>query len=295
MSTAGHPLRVIQEWMKAVMTHPGGIHAGLASDDASRTLAVSADQLHQVILPSSQMTSHDRLQIYQRAYFSRLVECMRALFPSVHRSLGDESFDAIAFGYLVETPSRSHTLATLGDSFPQFLAATRPPLDDAEILDYADFLIELAELEQVYGAVFHGSGPEVEESLSADDLAGLSPGQFAQCRLVPHASIQLRTFRFPVHEYATAVRNGAEANVPEPREVHLVICRREYVVRRFEITPTQYSLLSSIVADKSVGDSLRTLWNSAPAERNELASQVRTWFRDWAELRLFKKVQSQGI
>lgn len=289
MHSGSHPLRAIQEWMKAVMTHPGGINAGLVSDEATRAIEIAPAELNRVINRSSQMTSHDRLQIYQRAYFSRLIECLRAQYPSVLRALGEESFDAMAFGYLVESPSRNYTLAKLGDSFSQFLAATRPPKVDDQAPDFGDFLIELADLERTYNDVFHGSGPEVEDSLSSEELVGLSPDEFAGCSLVPHASTRLIEFRFAVHEYATAVRNGTESDYPAPRPVFLVISRRDYVVRRFEVSPEQFTLLSSIVQGQTIGQSLHALWKATSTNGAELVQQVRTWFYEWSRLQLFRK------
>ena len=273
------------------MTHPGGIAAGVASDDASRAIPMSSSELGLVIQPSRQMTSHDRLQIYQRAYFSRLIECMRVQYPSVHRALGDETFDAMAFGYLVQSPSQSHTLATLGHAFPAFLVAMRPPAEDEAKLDFADFLIDLANVEWAYGEVFHGSGPEVEESLSSRELSDLSPDEFADSHLIPHESLRLMKFRFPVHEYVTAVRNDADPLTPEARDGYLVIHRREYVVRRSEITREQFILLSSITQGKTVGDALRALWEASPGKGQPLTQSVREWFQDWSRMLLFRGVR----
>ena len=291
MSPGNYPLRTVQEWMKAVMTHPGGVTSGLVSDEASRAIPIALLELDQVIKPSSQMTSHDRLQVYQRAYFSRLIECLRVQFPSVHRALGDETFDAMAFGYLVETPSKSYTLATLGHAFPNFLAAMRPPTEDEAPLDFADFLIDLAKLEWAYGEVFHGSGPEIEVSLSSRELIDLSPDEFANCHLIPHESLRLMEFRFPVHEYATAIRNGSDLCIPDARVVFLVINRREYVVRRFEITREQFILLSSIIQGKTIGDALRALWEASPGKGQQLTQSVREWFQEWSRMLLFRSIR----
>src|SRR6185437_11506395 len=75
------PLARLQRWMQAVITHPGGVAEGAASDDARRHLADSPSGIEQVISRSQRLTSEERLAIYSHAYFARLLECLRAVFP----------------------------------------------------------------------------------------------------------------------------------------------------------------------------------------------------------------------
>ena len=50
---------------------------------------------------------------------------LREEFTATRYAVGDELFDALAFGYLQHYPSRSYTLNTLGEQFPKFLAESR--------------------------------------------------------------------------------------------------------------------------------------------------------------------------
>ncbi len=287
---SSHPLNHVQRWMQAVITHPDGIGPGIASADATRFLDVSVGQIEQVILPSNEMSSVDRLQIYARAYFGRLIECLRAQFPAVRAAVGNEAFDGLAYGFLVQNPSTNYSLDLLGHSFDAFLVATRPPrLDPSQEdqPDFADFLIELAQLERIYSDVFNGRGPEMSRSLEPADFDGLSADNFAGCRLVPHACVRLLEFRFPVHEYASAIRQGIEATPPVARPVHLVVTRRNYVVRRFEVTREQFELLSSLCRQDTVGQSLETLVAGSNRDLASLATDLQSWFREWAAIPLF--------
>ena len=54
----------VQRWMQSVITHPAGVDAGIAADGAQHYLPVEQCDLEQVIEPSSQMTSVERLGIY---------------------------------------------------------------------------------------------------------------------------------------------------------------------------------------------------------------------------------------
>lgn len=284
------PFETIQRWMQAVVTHPQGIRVGLTSSEASHWIEIADTEIEQVILPSSRMSSLERLGIYGRAYFSRLLECLQVQFPAVRQALGHETFDGLAFGYLVSYPSRSYTLSMLGRNFESYLKDIRPERSNDEERsepDFADFVIELLRLEQIYSEVFDGPGPEQSQTLAAKDLEGLTAEVFAGSRLRFHPCVRLQTFQFPVHEYATEIRRGLTPTVPETRAVFLVVTRRDYIVRRYELRPTQFQLLSAINEHKTVGEALQCAWEATdqidPAE-------IRDWFQTWSAAPLFSEI-----
>ncbi len=284
------PLNTIQRWVQAVITHPEGVRTGVDSAAARQLVEVTQSNVEQIILPSSEMTSLDRLQIYGRAYFGRLLECLAAQFPAVRHAVGEEGFNGLAFGYLVDHPSKSYSLSTLGSSFDEYLTATRPPRSDEidpDAPDFADFLIELARLERVYAEVFDGPGPERSPSLNVSELAGLSPQEFADSRLIFHSCVRLQELRFPVHEYATAIRRRLEPNPPIARAIHLVVTRREYVVRRFEVTRPQFQLLTSLMKGETIGESLIELLVEQTFDAVTLQANLQSWFREWSAAPLF--------
>jgi hypothetical protein len=283
-------LHTIQRWLQAVITHPDGVGAGVASSDAMKLLNVTSVDVERVILPSVEMTSLDRLGIYGRAYFGRLLECLRAQYPAVRHAVGDEAFDGLAFGYLVDHPSTRYTLSLLGDSFDAYLTATRPLRSEeteSNEPDFADFVIELARLERVYSEVFDGPGPERSRSLNAADFTGLSPESFADSRLKLHGCVRLLKLQFPVHEYATAIRRGLETTPQLARPVCLVITRRDYIVRRYEITRPQFQVLSALEQNAKIGEALLQLWGTT-SDINTL--DVQSWFREWSAAPLFSEV-----
>lgn len=128
---ATRELDVVQRWMQAVITHPLGIASGVESPEARAELDVDTTHLESVIARSKALTSVERLAIYGNAYYARLLECLRDLFPALVDALGEELFDSFAFSYLQQYPSRSYTLEHLADRFVQFLEETRPELSES--------------------------------------------------------------------------------------------------------------------------------------------------------------------
>jgi hypothetical protein len=228
------------------------------------------------------------LSIYGHAYYARLLECLRAEFPAVLHAAGDEAFAGLAAGYLQSYPSRNYTLAELGRHFSDSLQETRPPrAADSQLPDFADFLIDLARLERCYSEVFDGPGPERVPGLTPEALASLSPAQFADSRLVFHDSVRLLELRFPCHEYASAVRQERDPVPPAATSTQLVVYRKNYVVRRFGVTPVQFAMLS----DLQRGCTLAKALQRAASAKN--ASQfVRQCFADWTAAPLFRAVSA---
>jgi putative DNA-binding protein len=288
-------LSQLQRWMQSVIKHPAGIEAGANSESAHTALGGAVDELDDVICRSQRLSSVDRLRVYGNAYFARLLECLRAEFPAMVKALGEEAFDGLAFGYLLEHPSQSYTLSRLAAALPGHLARTRPAReadDDANSPDFADFLIDLAILERTYSEVFDGPGPEQSHPLKPSDLEGLSVEQFAESRLVLHDCVRLLSLRFPVHEYATAIRHGEEADFPEGRPTSLVVTRRDYIVRRFEVSPSQFELLAALQRGSSVGEALLAIQRRNETDAVQLATDLRCWFLEWTSAPLFQRLMA---
>lgn len=307
MSRHPRELRRIQQWMHSVITHPAGVIGGMQSESARAQIDVSPEDAEQVINPSKALTSLQRLEVYANAYYARLLECLRSEYPALLQAIGREAFDAFAFGYLQRYPSRSYTLAQLGANFPRYLRETRPPLaegssDQESAADWTDFVIELATLERHYSEVFDGPGVEGQILLQTDDLSAIAPDRWHESKLIPVVCLRLVSFRFPVHEYASAVRHGDKATPPlplpnqegtntEPARTYLAITRRDYIVRRCPLSHAQYELLSAFLEGASLGDAIAHAADTGEVDFDTLAQSLPHWFRDWSAAGFFQRVE----
>jgi len=277
----------IQRWMQSVITHPGGIEAGLDSDRARDEIDVGADQIETVILPSRARTSVERLEVYGNAYFSRLLECMREFFPATVQVLGEDLFDQFAFAYLQRSPSGSYTLSRLADRFVPFLEETRDQFlatesaSDGPAENWADFYVDLARLEWNIEQVFDGPGVEHQSLFTAKDLAAVGKDRWPEARLIPVVCLQILAFQYPVNDYYSAFRKQQAPAIPAPAKSYLVLTRRDYVVWRFAISEPQFDLLTAIAQGAPVGAAI-----ARAAERvedlDEFANSLQSWFRLWA-------------
>src|ERR1700761_9626222 len=64
----------------------------------------------EIIKPNDRLTSVERLEIYNRVYWFRILSSMADDFPGLRAVIGQEAFDKVLLGYLTEMPSVSYTL-----------------------------------------------------------------------------------------------------------------------------------------------------------------------------------------
>ena len=229
-----HDLRDLQRWMQAVLMHPGGAEAGAASEAARQAIDVPPEQAERVVTRSRALSGLERLAIYNRAYYARLLECLRESYPVLFRALGEEAFDGFALDYLQKYPSRSYTLNDLGANFPRYLRESRPA--DEPGPGWPDFVIDLAALEWTYNEIFDGPGVEGRRLLRPDRLRAIPPERWPEARLVAVPCLRLMELRYPVHLYYTAVRRRKEPEFSEPAETFLAITRRRSSSKRVMVS-----------------------------------------------------------
>jgi len=298
----------VQRWFQAVVTHPDGVEAGADSTEAQRLIHLPPGQLEKVITRSRALSAAERLAIYANAYHTRLLECLGEVYPMLKRTLGEEAFDGFAFGYLQEFPSRSYTLNELGRHFPRYLQETRPTADNSEsesasadsadnqppiAEDWPDFLIDLAQLEWAIYDVFDGVGVEGQPLLQADQLSGIPPQNWPQVQLQPVPCLQLLATRFPVNDYYTALRkanNDEVVAVPSSRESFAALTRRQFIVRRYNLSRTEFELLEAIKSGQSLGQAVERAASVTDDDMEKLIANLKLWFRNWTAEGFFQSV-----
>lgn len=252
----------------------------------SITAPTTAQNIDTYLLPSQNQSPADRLAVYQHAYLARLLEVLQSLFPCTRFAVGEDLFDQFAAGYIQTHPPHSYTLAHLADKFANYLDATRPP-------DWGAFLVELVRLEQAIDRIFDAPGPENLPPFTLPTTADAS----LTLSLVP--GCELHAFHYPVSTYYTSWKSwvavGRTANHgsndppswPAPQNQFLALFRRDYIVRRYELTPTQFTLLTALHSAATLEDALAAAANNNPNDLDTLAHNFQSWFTFWAAERFF--------
>jgi hypothetical protein len=103
--------------------------------------------------------------------------------------------------------------------------------------------------------------------------------------------LRLLPLRYAVQEYITAVRQGTALTVPEPQPTWLAINRRDYVVRRREISEPQFKLLQALQQHSPLANALAAALEDSPGSSDALAANLEIWFRDWTAAGYFEGVR----
>jgi hypothetical protein len=114
--------RMQRQIARAVMTP-------LSPSDGMRPRAPDGRSLAKVakkiIKPNNRLSSFERLEIYNRQYWFRVLDALSDDFPGLRAVLGDRRFDTLAKHYLTDCPSRSFTMRNLGSQLESWLRKHR--------------------------------------------------------------------------------------------------------------------------------------------------------------------------
>jgi hypothetical protein len=215
------------------------------------------------IKPNASLTSFERLEIYNRQYWFRVIDAVSEDYPAISAVLGTEKFDALLLDYLKETPSISWTLRDLSGKLPEFLNA-HPMLAGRKLR----LAVDVARLEWAYIEAFDG---RQFAPLTADDIQSISPD--SKVSLQPH--IRLLDLYYPVDEIVLAVHKAtpesdivsnaaverkprSRAEIPRVRKerIYLAVHRYDNSVYYRRIKREAWRLLRALGRGTSIAESI---------------------------------------
>lgn len=264
-------LERLQQWMQAVVT------------DSNYLSKKTISEAEKIVAPSSALSAGQRITIYTRSYQARLIQCFQTMFPTLFHALGEDIFNHFAIDYLEHYPPTSYTLDRLADSFPKYLSETRPDAEDPQTNEsetWPQFIIDLATFELTLLKIFDGVGVEDKTISIASDVLALSDKELSNASLIKVPCLCLFAFSYPVQDYWRDVREGNIPELPEPRETFLVMSRRNYRVKWYELSRLQYDFLSAdgeIKIDESLD--IKT---------------TREWICDWADKGFIERIETKN-
>jgi hypothetical protein len=247
------------------------------------------------IKPNDRLTSFERLEIYNRQYWFRLLSAMTEDFPGVRSVLGEKRFDAMCKAYLMDRPSRSFTLRNLGGKLQSWLRAHPKWAGTKQRL-----VLEIARLEWADIEAFDAAALP---ALRTEDLAAAGAG--LRLRLQPY--VQLLSFQYPVDDLLLAVRKEDEgrdfaSNAFEERRkrkhvravaklkpgaIFLVVHRIDNSVYFRRIAAEEFEVLSALRQGKTLEKAIQAVFRKNSISLTERAASVQQWFQNWATLGWF--------
>jgi hypothetical protein len=224
---------------------------------------------------SGKLPSTERIAVYQRAYFSRLVECLRDDYPALAHLLGAKDFEASCLKFIEAHPPTSASLNGYGAPFADFCATFPAP--------HATLASELARLEWAVVECLHA---DAERCLDARELGAVSEEQWSRARLIPSPAARLLATRYPVHAYYRAFLEGENPEPPALGASTIAVCRRGDHVWRFRVDPRWAGLLRALLS----GELLASALTSVPTDESAGAELERA-LSEWVACGLFAGVR----
>jgi len=261
-----------------------------------RSLAAIANK---IIKPNDRLTSFERLEIYNRQYWFRVLDAFSDDFPGLRAVLGDRRFSKLAQHYLTDCPSRSFTMRDLGSRLESWLRKHPGYAGDRHQLALDMIRLEWAEIETFDSA----AGAPVTAAV----LAGADPSKL-RLRLQPH--IRLLDLHYPVDNLLLAVRRDPPPEVAsnameerqkrkkvsavarlKPAPVYLAIHRIDNSVYFRRLEREEFSILRSLQRGRALEQAIVAGFRArrAPVEPRleDRAAQVSLWFQHWSSLGWF--------
>jgi len=288
-------LRDLQRAMWRVVSRPltAGNQMQRRWTDGRPTSKVAA----QIAKPNDRLTSFERLEIYNRMYWFRVLDSLYEDCPGLRAALGDKKFMRLAEAYLVKYPSGSFTLRNLPSRLAQFIKAAPQFTQPHTALCYDVARFEWARVE-----VFDTASRPV---FTLNDLLDIPATKQGRLKLSLQPYLQLLQLDYPVDDFILAVKEheaellrGEASNAPtelrkkQSRKVARPGAARTYVaVHRLDnqtyfkrLEPAAYKILVALRRGATLEAALTTGLPRAKKSQVDWASQVQGWFQTWMEL-----------
>ncbi|MDE1161965.1 MAG: putative DNA-binding domain-containing protein [Acidobacteriaceae bacterium] len=254
----------------------------------------TAEHVATYIKPNDRLSSFERLEIYNRQYWFRVIDSVMEDFPAVGTVLGNKKFDELVLAFLKDTPSTSYTLRDLSTYLPRWLES-HP--------EYAgkkhDLLQDVARLEVAYIEAFDSAALD---PLLESDFAQLSAD--SGFSLQPH--LHLLSLQYPVDELVLAVHqkeppsevaSNAVVERKEKTRMKLPPMRRKAIylaVHRYDgsiyyrrIEREAFLLLSSLQQKKTLGEAIELAFVDSRLSEAKQAAVIQACFAHAAQLGWF--------
>jgi hypothetical protein len=251
----------------------------------------------EIVKPNDRLTSVERLEIYNRVYWFRLLSSLAEDFPGLREVIGQEAFDKVLLGYLTEMPSVSYTLRDLGSRLENWLRAHPELISRNERMALDMVRLEWADIE-AFDAAEH-------PVLSQAELASL--GEDPVFHLQPY--IQFLDLAYPVDELLLKVRETEEpetdisSNVvmmdysesaprkqlplPRSKKIFLAVHRQENMVYFKRLKPEGFALLRALQQGQPLSQAIETSVNWSGKKLESVMEQLHDWFANWSQLGWF--------
>jgi hypothetical protein len=289
MSHQAMGLEEIQRAMAAAVMMP--LTSGEDMQSRGPDGRAMADVAAGFIAPNSRLTPFERLEIYNRQYWIRVMSGLAEDFPALRAVVGARKFDELSVAYLNEHPSRSFSLRNLGSKLVDWLDAHPHFMGRRHAL-----AVDVARIEWAFVEAFDNAE---NTPLTLEQIATLD----GDSRLSVQPHVRLMALNYAADEVVLALHEGekrqaSEAGVKheggedEPtrlprlrrRAVWVAAHRVDFCVYYRRLGREEFLMLEALRSGQTLGGALDAAFSESRIPDSRRAGRVREWFATWAEL-----------
>ena len=290
MSTPTMNLAELQRAMASAVMRPLTLDEQMQAQSADgRDMNAVAESF---IAPNSRLNAFERLEIYNRQYWFRVLGALAEDFPALRTVVGGRAFEALSIAYLTVHPSRSFTLRNLGSRLPEWLAANPKFAGRRHRL-----ALDVAKIEWAFVEAFDNAE---RTPLTPDQVATLDAG--SRLALQPH--LRLIALHYPADDLVLGLHKGDKKQTSEAGVSHddaddapvklpglrrratwLAAHRVDDSVYYLRLTSEEFLTLSAIRQSMPLGDAIDAGFAGSTVAASRRPQLLHKWFANWAELR----------
>ena len=281
-------LESLQREMAAAVMQP------LTSDEQMRDHNADGRAMEEVaasfIAPNSRLTAFERLEIYNRQYWFRVLGALAEDFPALSAVVGSEAFDRLSISYLTAHPSRSFSLRNLGSHLADWLEVNPSYTGRRHRL-----AVDVARIEWAFIEAFDSAE---RAPLTIEQIATLDAG--SQLALQPH--VRLVALEYPADDLVLNLhkrdkRQASEAgvrheNLDRPAKIPRVRRRATWVaahrvdlaVYYRRLDREEFQTLTAIARGVPLVEAIAEGFAESRIPDVRRAQKIQQWFATWAEL-----------
>jgi hypothetical protein len=255
------------------------------------------------IKPNDHLTSFERLEIYNRQYWWRLMASMAEDFPGLQAILGNQRFESLCKAYLTDRPSRSFTLRNLGRDLNAWLKKNPKWAGSKQSIALDMVRLEWADIEAFDGAAEPPLGPaDIAKSAGGDLKLKLQPYVRLLKFQYPVDSLVLEIKRFnddteflsnTFRERRKRKRITAVARL-KPKTIFLAVHRIDDSVYFRRLHADEYGLLIAMQKGRTLGQAVSQVFGKRAKSFAADPAQITEWFRNWSNLGWFCALQANS-
>ena len=281
----------------------GAVFRPLTAQDGMQSTWTDGRKMAQVadsfIRPNDRLTSFDRLEIYNRVYWFRVLDCLYDDYPGLRAVLGEEKFMRLITAYLTKYPSQSFTLRNLGSRLEKFIRE-----EPKWVAPRRAIALDMTKFEWAQVVAFDDPANPV---ITTDDILDAPPEKL---RLGLQPYLSLLELNYAVDEFFLVVKKGDLAvlrdeasntfdekphsarrrkviKMPKRERVYLAVHRYDNSLFYKRLEPEAFAILTGLGRGLSVEETCTRAIARSKCKKVNWPKQLKNWFDDWSSLGWF--------